>query len=246
GRNAHLRPRGHAGPLLGDGTLGGAAVGERAGGAGYRVHGPAGRGSGRMNLGALALTAALGLGSGHAIPQSHARVGSAMAEVHGSEAVLSDGQIRQSWHIGPRGRVTVSQVTDRVTGRDWNQAGAPEFSLQLDSAPTSSLTGWRLIGATAQPIPPAPARPAAGRGVEIAFRYGLATRRGLLELDRTWTLYSGSGVEGVSSQLVNRTPLAARVGQYSLAQLTSAASVSGTVLAFHGGSDWRQDFRSST
>lgn len=190
-----------------------------------------------MNLAAIAAGALVALGGGHGIPASHARAGGAVAEVSGAQAVLQNGQIRQSWDLAPAG-VTVTQVTDGVTGRDWALAGSPEFTLRLDSAPTSSVSGWKLIGAAAQPAPDG--------GVEIVFRYGLALRRGLVELDRTWSLYPGQGVEAVSERLVNHAPVALRVGEYSLAQLTSTAPATATVLAYHGGSDWRQDFRVAT
>jgi hypothetical protein len=190
-----------------------------------------------VNLAALLAAGALALGGGHAIPSSHARVGGAVARVSRSEVVLGDGHIRQSWSLGSGGTVTVTGVDDPVTGRDWATAGAPEFTLLLDSAPTSSVGGWSLIDAVAQRV---------GAGVQVVFRYGLGLRAGLVELDRTWSLYPGQGVEEVSERLVNHTPLVLRVGEYSLAQLTSSAPASATVLAYHGGSDWRQDFRVST
>ncbi|MFL5824085.1 MAG: alpha-galactosidase [Solirubrobacteraceae bacterium] len=199
-----------------------------------------------MNLATLGAVAVAGLGGGHAIPSSHARSGDAVATVTGSEAVLADGRIRQAWSLQPRGQVTVNQVRDQATGRAWARAGTPDFSLLLNSVPTTSTSGWRLIDATAQPIPYDRARPHAGHGVEIVFRYGLALRRGRLDLDRTWRLFSGAGVEEVSERIVNRTPLVLRVGKYSLAQLTATKPATATVLAFHGGSDWRQDFRSTT
>ncbi len=198
-------------------------------------------------IGTLTAVASLALGvHAPASTGTVARAGDAVAQVRGTEVVLADHQIRQSWSIGPRGQVTVTQVADEATGQNWSSAGAPEFSLLLNSVETSSALEWKLIGASAQRIPPDPARPDAGTGVEIVFRYGLAARAGLIELDRTWSLYPGAAVEGVSSTLVNRTPAAFRVGKYSLAQLTSPASVTAQVLAFHGGSDWRQDFRSTT
>lgn len=199
-----------------------------------------------MSLPALAAGVALALGGGHGLSATHARAGDAVARVDGAHAILADGQIRQSWKLSSTAGVTVTDVGDPVTGRHWAQPGSPEFTLLLDSTPTSSTADWRLIGATAQPIPPDPARPDAGRGVEIVFRYGLALRSGLIELDRTWSLYPGAGVEEVSEQVVNRSPLVLRVGQYSLAQLTSQTPAKATVLAYHGGSDWRQDFRVST
>ena len=199
-----------------------------------------------MNLVALAAGATVALTGGHGIPSSQASAGGATAQVGGTEAVLADGQISQSWSLAAGGGVTVRSVKDPAAGQEWARAGSPDFTLLLDSVPTSSASGWRLMQASAQPIPPDPARPAAGRGVEIRFRYGLVLGHGLVELDRTWSLYPGEGDEQVSEELVNHTPLPLRVGRYSLAQLTSSAPVRGTVLAYHGGSDWRQDFRAVT
>jgi hypothetical protein len=199
-----------------------------------------------VNLVALAAGATLALAGGHGLAPSQARMAGATARVGRAEAVLADGQIRQRWKIGPGGAVTVTGVSDPATGRDWARPGSPDFTLLIDSLPTSSSGGWKLIDATAQPIPSDPSRPAAGRGVEILFRYVLVLRGGVVELDRTWSLYPGEGVEEVSEQLVNHTPLALRVGRYSLAQLTSTAPSTATVQAYHGGSDWRQDFRVST
>jgi hypothetical protein len=202
-------------------------------------------------IGTLTAVASLALGvhapaSTPASTGSFARAGDAIAQVQGGEVVLADHRIRQAWSVDPAGQVTLTEVKDEATGAELAAPGAPEFSLTLDSAPTSSTLGWKLISASAQRIAPDPARPDAGRGVEIVFRYGLAARAGLVELDRTWSLYPGAAVEAVSSTLINRTPGVFRVGKYSLAQLTSPARVSAQVQAFHGGSDWRQDFRAST
>jgi hypothetical protein len=175
------------------------------------------------------------------VPQ--ARAGDAVARVGPAEAVLKDARILQRWRLGADGSVWTVQLEDPATGRNWSVAGAAEFALTLDSAPTSSTFGWRLIAVGARPIPADPARPAAGRGVEIVFHYRLLARAGPLELERIWTLYPGAAVEGVSERLYNRTPAVVRIGQYSLAQITSAAAVTAQVLAYHGGSDWRQDFR---
>lgn len=186
---------------------------------------------------AAAAAAALALAA-HAPAAHTVRAGGAVARVSATEATLSDAQITQSWRIGRLGAVSVAVLTDRATNRDWSVDGAPDFNLLLDSAPTSSRLGWRLIAATAQKAP--------GGGVAIAFRYGLGVRAGVLELDRTWTLYPGSPVQSVSERLVNHTPGVFRIGKYSLAQLTSTAPVTAQVLTYHGGSDWRQDFRVST
>lgn len=192
-----------------------------------------------------ALSLALGLHP--AAPASSARAGDAVASVSGGQVVLANHQIEQRWQIGRLGGVRTVDLADPVTGRDWAAFAAPEFALTVDSAPTSSTTGWRLMDATAQTIAGDPARPDAGPGVAVVFRYGLAVRGRRLELDRTWSLYPGAAVERVSETLINRTPAVVRVGQYSLAQLTSSAgTATAEVQAYHGGSDWRQDFRTTT
>ena len=187
-------------------------------------------------IAAVSAIATLALGGAHA--HAGVRTGGAVAQVKGNQVLLADGRIKQSWSVGARGQVTVSGVTDVTTGKQLATPGAPEFSLLLDSAPTSSTLGWRLIGAEARWAPD-------DAGAAVVFRYGLAVRRGLVELDRTWSLYAGEGVEAVTSTLVNRTPGVLRVGKYSLAQLTSAVGATAEVDAFHGGSDWRQDFRAA-
>jgi hypothetical protein len=151
------------------------------------------------------------------------------ARVTRTGATLANGLISQAWTIGSTG-VTTGALIDVRTHRDWALPGSPEFSMVVDSAPTSSTAGWRLISAAAH-------------GDSIAFRYGLALPRGLVELDRTWTLYPGAAVEQVSEQLVNHTSVALRIGEYTLAAVRSPARVSAEVQAYHGGSDWRQDFR---
>lgn len=152
-----------------------------------------------------------------------------VVRVTSTSATLSDGLISQSWSIDRAG-VTTSALTDTRTGRNWVLAGSPEFALTVDSVPTSATLAWKLISATAHRD-------------SILFRYGLALPQGLVELDRTWTLYPGASVEQVSEQLINHSPAVVRIGKYTLASLTSAAAVSAEVQAYHGGSDWRQDFR---
>jgi hypothetical protein len=171
------------------------------------------------------------------------RLAGALARVTATGATLSDPMITQSWSFDNRGRVSVSALLDGATARNWARPGGADFSLVVDSAPTSSRSAWRLLGVRALLTPPDPARPRAGRGVELAFRYGLLTAGGLVELDRTWTLYPGASVEGVSERIVNRTPVAWPIGAYTLAQLASSAPVNAEVQTYHGGSDWRQDFR---
>jgi len=174
----------------------------------------------------LLLSLALAGAIGNFAPAAAA---AATARVSGATATLANRLVTLSWRLG-QGGVTTDALIDRATGRDWAAPGAPEFFLTLDSAPTSSTVGWKLISATAH-------------GDSIVFRYGLGISAGLVELDRTWTLYPGQAVAQVSAELVNHTPAVLRVGKYSLASLTSTAPVSAEVQTYHGGSDWRQDFR---
>jgi len=176
-----------------------------------------------------------------------ARTGDAVAEVSGNQVVLADREIVHRWMVAPTGGVVTSELADPALARQWSTATSPDFSLTLDSLATSSISGWKLIAATAQRIPPDPGRPQAGAGVEVVFRYAaLGISAGLLELDRSWSLYPGAAVQGVSATLINRTPVPVRVGLYSLAELTSSAPASAEVQTYHGGSDWRQDFRVTT
>jgi hypothetical protein len=178
---------------------------------------------------------------------SVARAGDAIASVQGPDVVLANGEIAHRWLIDGLGHVLTTQLADPPASHQWSVPGSPDFTLTIDSVPTSSASGWALIAAAARPIPADPSRPEAGSGVEVVFRYGAVLGRpGLLELDRTWTLYPGSAVQAVSSTLVNSTPIPLRIGVYSLAELTSASRVTAEIEAYHGGSDWRQDFRVTT
>ena len=102
-------------------------------------------------IAAVSAIATLALGGAHA--HAGVRTGGAVAQVKGNQVLLADGRIKQSWSVGARGQVTVSGVTDVTTGKQLATPGAPEFSLLLDSAPTSSTLGWRLIGAEARWAP---------------------------------------------------------------------------------------------
>ena len=183
-------------------------------------------------IGALLGAAALAL-SPPTSADTSARAGDAVARVSGAEVVLKDSRIVHRWGIDGARHVSTTELSDPASGQNWSVPDSQEFGLTLDSAPTSSNLGWRLTGVRAESIP---------RGVAVAFRYRLAG----LELDRTWSLYPGAAVEGVSSTLVNHTPAVHRIGKYSLAELTSLVPSTGEVQAFHGGSDWRQDFRATT
>jgi Melibiase len=213
----------------------------------------AGRRSLTACLLALAASGAGGAASAHA-SDSSARRGDAVATVNGATAVLADHGIERHWRMDSNGVVTTA-LLDGAT--NWSAPASPDFTLTLNEISTSSTLGWTLIDATAKPLPDDPSRPDAGPGVEIVFRYAAgpaAPPAGApapldaapLELDRSYSLHPGSRVIGVSSTLVNRTPAALRVGSYSLVELTSPAAVSADVQAYHGGSDWRDDYRTVT
>ena len=158
-----------------------------------------------------------------------------------STVTLTNHHLALVWNVSG-GQVTTASVTDLTTGRDWATAGAPEFTLTVDSVPTSSLTGWSLLGVRTGTV---------GGASQVEFRYGLgaggvAVGTGLVELDRTWRLYPDASVAQVTETLVDHGPAALRIGQYALASLTSGAKVSAEVETYHGGSDWRHDFRVST
>lgn len=180
------------------------------------------------------------------IASSIATVGDATAQVSAGGAQLYDGEVVQRWHFSPQDEVTTVQFEDPAIGRDWAVASAPDFQLTLNAVATSSEQVWHLLSAKAQQIPYNPARPAAGPGVQIVFRYGITPGNGLIELVRTWSLYPGDSVENVSEELINHTPLIFRIGLYSLVQLSSDAHVSALIETYHGGADWRQDFRVTT
>ena len=196
----------------------------------------------------LAPALALALGPVLSAPaQADVRAGDAVASVSGATATLSNRHIARTWAITPGGPVVTSSLSDPATGRGWSRPSSPDFLLTLNQLPTTSTQGWALERVEAQPIPGDPARPDAGAGVQLLFRYaaGAVPPAGdaPIELDRTYTLHPGDGVMGVSSTLVNRTPAPLRVGKYTLAELTTPGALTAEVQAYHGGTDWRDDYR---
>jgi hypothetical protein len=168
--------------------------------------------------------------------------GSAIASVEGSTATLANGRITRQWRVGGTSVTTV--LRRGRTGANWSDGASPDFSLTLAGVPTSSTSGWTLAGVSARREPPDPARPDRTRGVQLAFDYHLDPA-GLIALERVYTLRAGAGAIGVSSLLHNGGPAPLRVGAYSLDELTSPAKTTATVLTYHGGSDWRDDYRES-
>jgi len=172
------------------------------------------------------------------------RAGDAQASVDGSTVSLGDRRIARRWRIDSRRHVVTTSLRDVASGREWSAPSSPDFSLSLGGVPTSSTVGWVLEAVSARNAAADVARPDAGPGVEVVFRYvSPAAGAAAVELDRTYILHSGAAVMSVDSTLVNRAGPAARVGRYTLEELTSPVPASAEVDAYNGGSDWRDDYR---
>ncbi|MCA1656336.1 MAG: alpha-galactosidase [Actinobacteria bacterium] len=170
-----------------------------------------------------------------------------VAKVTATSATLSDGEVSRAWSLGGDGTVRTTSL--RGNAGELSAASSPDFRIDVDGAPTTSVLGWSLISATAGAIPPDSSRPDAAPGKQLTFRYALGdnhlTTVGV-ELDRVVALHEGSAVLEVTSTLINRTPAAVRIGQYSLDELTPVASMTtgrAEVIGYSGGSDWRDDYR---
>jgi hypothetical protein len=183
-----------------------------------------------------------------ALAAGRAEVGDAVAYATPAGAGIYDAQIGRTWSFdGTTGAVTATGLENRATGQQW-ATGGPDFALTLDEAPTDSATGWRLGSADAGEAPRDPSRPHAGRAVQLVLTYELVPVSGAgPELVRTFTLHPGSAVVEVDNRIVNPTPVPLRVGKASLDQITAAkAPKSAEVLTYHGGSDWRTDYRTAS
>ena len=174
-----------------------------------------------------------------------ARAGSARAGADATGASLGDARIVRTWSTANGGVVTTSLRSGK-NGPEWSSASSPDFTLDLNGVATSSTSGWSLRSVKARREPRDPARPDRTRGVQLVFTYGLDPV-GLVTLKRIYTLRPGSAVIGVSSTLRNSSPAPIRIASYSLDELTSSKpGVSANVLTYHGGSDWRDDYRVAT
>jgi melibiase-like protein len=172
---------------------------------------------------------------------SSARVGSVRATAEDGVASLANGRIARAWKTDG-GVVTTSLRSGK---HEWSNGNSPDFALDLNGAPTSSVSGWWLRDVTARREPADPARPARALGAQLVFEYGLDPL-GLVTLTRTYTLRPGAAVIGVTSELRNGSPAPLRIAKYSLDELTSPAKATATALTYHGGSDWRDDYRVAT
>ena len=174
------------------------------------------------------------------------------ASVGAATAALSNGVVERRWALRPDGTVVTSSLTDLATGRQWSQPASPDFAVTVDGVATSSISGWRLKEVVAGPVPADPARPAAPGGRQLRFRYlrdvagsSLAPLVGL-ELDRVVVLRTGSPVLETTTTLVADAARATRVSEYSLDEVTTVPVSLTEVQAYHGGSDWRDDYRVPT
>lgn len=191
----------------------------------------------------VAPSAAVGAGDAQTV-----RAGGALARVQGHQATLHDARVTRLWSTDRSSGGVVTTALADGAGHQWSVAASPDFSLTIDGVQTSSDNGWRLIRVTPEVTPPDPSRPAAGPGVQLRFEYESTNPvlLGPLRLDRTYALRSGAAVLAVTSVLSDPGPAPVRVGAYSLDELTPSVPVSAEVQAYHGGSDWRDDFRSSS
>ncbi len=180
-----------------------------------------------------------------AAPGPPVRVRDVVAQVSADAISLGNARIARTWAIDGQGHVTGATLDDPVAGRHWAAPGAPEFELTLDEVPTSSVTGWTLLDASARATPDDPGRPDAGPGGQVVLRYrlGSASLAGVPELVRTYSLYPRDSVIEVRTTLENASPAVLRVGATRLDQVAGARPAQAEVLAFHGGSDWRDDYR---
>jgi hypothetical protein len=203
----------------------------------------------RRRIGVAAGVAALLGGSvlGAAPVVADTPPGAVQVKVTATAAQLSDGLVSRTWALGSGGAVVTSSL--RSGARELSAASSPDFRIDVNGAPTTSTLGWSLLSVTAGAIPHDVSRPDALPGKQLTFRYALAdphlTTAGV-ELTRVVALHEGSAVLQTTTALINRTPAVVRIGQYSLDELTPAASLntaSAQAIAYSGGSDWRDDYR---
>jgi hypothetical protein len=173
-----------------------------------------------------------------------ARSGSARASAGDGVATLTNGGITRTWRT--TGGVVTTSFRAGKGGAELSNGASPDFKLELAGVPTTSTTGWSLQSVAARREPAEPSRPDRARGVQLVFRYSFDPV-GLITLERVYTLRAGAAVIGVSSTLTNGSPASLRLGAYSLDELTAAkAGATANVLTYHGGSDWRDDYRIAT
>lgn len=171
-----------------------------------------------------------------------------IARAGAQSASIGNDLIRRTWKITD-GSVLTTSLVDVATGRNWTTAASPDFGMTVDGVPTTSTDGWRLLSVTAQRTPVDPSRPRAARGSQLLFRYlrDVAGSSALplvdLELDRLVVLRPGSAVLETTSTVIAGAARVARISSYSLDEIATQRISTTEVQAYHGGSDWRDDYR---
>ena len=171
-----------------------------------------------------------------------------VASTSATSAVISNGLVRRAWRISD-GSVLTSALSDS-RGVNRSAGASPDFRLTLDGVPTTSSDGWKLLTVTASQTRPDPSRPRVPAGSQLLFRYrrDVAGSAALpligVQLDRLVVLRPGSPVLETTTTLVNDQARIARVSSYSLDEVETKPMTT-EVLTYHGGSDWRDDYRVS-
>src|SRR3954452_5562291 len=130
---------------------------------------------------------------------SSVKVGSVRAVADTGAASLGNGRIARTWKTAGGAVVTTSLRSPRG---EWSNGNSPDFQIDLNGVPTSSVSGWTLRSVTARKEPADPARPNRTRGAQVVFQFGLDPL-GLVTLERVFTLRPGAAVIGVTTVLHN-------------------------------------------
>lgn len=163
------------------------------------------------------------------------RIGSAYASVAADHAEIGDGLVTRSWSIFGDAVQTTSLVGPDRT--QWATTG-PDFTVDvgLSRIPTSSTNGWSL--ARVRPV-------RTTNAVGIDFTYDLVdpSLPSGVTVERDVRLQPGRAAMSVTSTLTS-TVAPLRIPSYTLDQITpSRPGLPNEVVAYHEGSDWRDDFR---
>jgi hypothetical protein len=170
----------------------------------------------------------------------------ATVRANATSASLSNGLVSRAWAFTIGGGVTTTSL--RSGARELASPAAPDFRVDVNSVPTTSALGWSLVEVNPAPSSD-PARPNARPAKQLTFHYALVDSRvttGSVELIRVVVLHDDAAVLETTTRILNHGNAALRIGQYSLDELQPAASLSSAraqVIAYHGGSDWRDDYR---
>ena len=166
--------------------------------------------------------------------------GDVVARATSTSAAIGNDRIRRTWKIQD-GAVVTTGLVDVATRRGWSTTASPDFRTDGRRHPDELHRG--LAPARRHGIPdPATAS-------QLLFRYlrDVAGSSALpligLELDRLVVLRAGSSVLEITSTLRSDAARVARVSSYSLDEVTTTRIRTTEVQAYHGGTDWRDDYR---